>query len=392
MSAATIQPEQGTETDGVRDMLRDSARDFASARLQPNRLRVLRDAGVQTHALWMELAGLGWTGLMVDPDHGGSGLGLQDMAVVLEEMGRVAAPEPLSPCAVFAAKVIAMGDQPELQATLLQGLANGTLLPAVAWQESQRLGEPGQCLTRASRDGDGWRLQGAKCFIRPGAHWDGLVVSANTGDGCALFWVPRESAGLTVMVKALADGSQCADVLMVGVHVKQGHILASSRVAAEALAQAMDFARLAAAAELLGVIRGALEVSVEYLRTREQFGVVIGSFQALRHRAVEILLQRELVSASLEEACRLADEGAKGSVLAGLAARVKARASSAALQATKDAVQFHGAMGYTDECDVGLYLKRALTLAAWLGGASELLAEQSRTLAMGVKYEIGFLP
>jgi alkylation response protein AidB-like acyl-CoA dehydrogenase len=318
---------------------------------------------------------------MVTTDHGGSGLGIHEMAVVLEELGRVAAPEPLTACAVLAAKVVSLSDQPPIQQTLLQGLAAGTLIPAVAWQESHRLQGVDECRTHASRDGAGWLLQGAKCFVRPGSYWDGVILSAATHEGLALFWVPGNSAGLTVTPKALADSSPCADVLLADVRVGPDQLLATPKVAAAALSHALDFARLATAAELLGVIRGALAMSIEYLRTREQFGVVIGSFQALRHRVVELFLQQELVSAALEEACRLADSGATGTELATIAARVKARASAAALQVTKDSVQFHGAMGYTDECDVGLYLKRALTLSSWLGTASELLASQSRSPA-----------
>ncbi|QJW85190.1 hypothetical protein HK414_22415 [Ramlibacter terrae] len=144
----------------------------------------------------------------------------------------------------------------------------------------------------------------------------------------------------------------------------------------KALARGLDFAKLAAAAELLGVIRGVTARALHHLRTREQFGVAIGTFQALRHRAVDLHLQQELVSAALDDACAAADAGAPD--LPMRAARVKARASSAALLAAKEATQMHGAMGYTDECEVGLFLKRALALSAWLGNASELRALHAR--------------
>lgn len=385
--ATASAPATDADAAFVRTMLRDSARDFAASRLPRGRLRALRDETAQPSAFWPEFAELGWLGLMVSTEHGGSGLGLADMAVVLEELGRVAAPEPLTACAVLAARIIALSDQPALQQQLLQGLAEGTLVPAVAWQDSHLLSDQGPLHTRAAQDAQGWTLRGSKFFIRPGAHWHGLIVPASTQEGTLLFWVPRDAAGLTVTTRTLADGSLCADVLMAGVRLGPGQVLASAQRAGHALEQALDYARLGAAAELLGVIRGALEMSLDYLRTREQFGVVIGSFQALRHRAVELYLQQELVSAALDDACRSADAGASGPKLAEQAARVKARASAAALQVTKAAVQFHGAMGYTDECDVGLYLKRALTLSAWLGSATELLASQSRLLGFSVESE-----
>lgn len=385
MSGIAASTHEMTDADaqGVRTMLRDSARDFAATRLPIGRLRTLRENVAHPPDSWAEFAELGWLGLMVDPDHGGSGLGLTDMAVVLEELGRVAAPEPVTPCAVFASRLIASSGVSALQKSLLQGLAEGTLVPAVAWQEASALEGPWQ--TSAERSADGWTLQGSKSFVRPGDHWHGLVVPVSSSDGTLLVWVPRDAAGLSVTTRTLADGSLCADVLMAGVRVNQDHVLACAAQADLALDEALDYARLGAAAELLGVIRGAVQASLDYLRTREQFGVMIGSFQALRHRTVELYLQQELVSAALEDACRRVDQGAHGLELAELAARVKARASAASLQVTKAAVQFHGAMGYTDECDVGLYLKRALTLSAWLGNAPELLARQSRSLEMSVE-------
>ncbi|WP_288251519.1 acyl-CoA dehydrogenase family protein [uncultured Hydrogenophaga sp.] len=371
-------PVQGDSD--VRDMLRESARDFVARRLPRSRLRALREAPQDLAGVWAEFSGLGWTGLMVPAEQGGSGLGLSEMAVVLEALGQAAAPEPLTPCGVLAARAIVMSESTPLRAELLEGLAAGSLMPALAWQSSARLAQAHAEPVQAEASEEGWRLHGRLDFVRPGAGWSGLLVPAQSAEGLNLFWVPSGSAGLGVRTRTLADGSGCAGVLFDSVAVTGAQRLAASKAASTALDQALDFARLAVAAELLGVIRGALAVSLEHLRTREQFGVAIGSFQALRHRAVELYLQQELVAASLEDATRQADAGLPTSDLQALAARVKARASAAALQVSKDAVQFHGAMGYTDECDVGLYLKRALTLSAWLGNASELLAQQSSAL------------
>lgn len=375
-----------SENDYVRAMLRDSARDFAAQSLPRSRLRSLRESPSGAMEMWPRLAELGWTGLLIPAAQGGSGLGVQEMAVVLEELGRVAAPEPLSPAVVLAGTALASCEAGELRNGLLAGLAGGRLVPALAWQESQRL-EQGAPATRATRTPAGWLLQGRKRFVRPGAHWHGALIAAETDEGCTLLWVSQGTPGLDVRGLTLADGSLAADLTLSGVQVPEDRMLASPAAGVAVLARALAFARLGAAAELLGIVRSALQLSLEHLRTRVQFGVPIGSFQALRHRTVDLFLQQELVSASLEEACRLADAGLELDALAAAAARVKARASAAGVQAAKDTIQFHGAMGYTDECDAGLLLKRALVLSGWLGNGSELLAQASRQPFAGAMEE-----
>jgi alkylation response protein AidB-like acyl-CoA dehydrogenase len=371
MSEATMDVA-ADEAQELARMLRDSARDFAQARLGRAQRATPADADTAVSAAWREMTALGWLGLLVATAHGGSGLGMAEMAVVLEELGRVASCEPLAATGVLAVQAIAGSDQAALRARLLEGLVQGEELPALAWQEHARLqADDATSSLRAESSAQGWRLSGGKRFVQPGTGWSGLVLPVQRDDGLALLWLPRATPGLTVQPARLADGSGCADLRCDGVLLAEPQWLASPAVAAQALQQALAWGRLAAAAELLGVVRGALAMLTEQLRTRVQFGVPIGSFQGLRHRAADLFVQQELVSAAVQELCTLVDGGAVPH-LAAQAARVKARASSAALLATKEAVQMHGAMGYTDECDVGLYLKRALVLSAWLGNATEL--------------------
>ncbi len=356
--------------DEVRMMLRESARQFASSRLGMKRLRET-PSGATSRQGWAELTELGWSGMLVSNEYGGSGLGLQEMVEVLEELGKVAATEPLTACGVIAATIIQGSDNAELRGVLASDLATGGLLPAVGTPAPSKGGEQTKGTARSERADGGWRLRIQKHLVRPGIDWDGAIVPAHGGDGVSLFWIPRDHQGIRTEPISLADGSAAALVDFDDL-VDERFRLCSPVAAPESIAQAVDLGRIACAAELLGVIRGSLRLGFEHLKTRRQFGVPIGSFQALRHRAVDLFLQQELVAASLDEGCRRIVGGCSAVERAAIAARLKARASEAALKVAKETIQFHGAMGYTDECDAGLFLKRAVVLAAWLGNASEL--------------------
>ena len=348
------------QADATHDLLRQSAQRFAQQRLHPGRLRELRDAPLShSPSLWQEMALLGWAGLWVDAEHGGSDLGLPEMVIVAEAAGSRLAPEPLVACATMAARVLGRADPGELRSTLLQGLAAGDTLPALAWPQANPV------------TAEAGRLRGTINPLRPGESWSGLLVPVHSSQGLQVCWLPRGTPGLQIGLDRLADGTVCAQVGLADVPLQQAQVLAGAGPAA--LAEAVDAGRIALAAELLGLVRGAMAITLEHLRTRRQFGAAIGSFQALRHRMVDLLLQQELCAAAV--ALAAADfELTPPQQRAAMAARVKARAADAALKVTKEAVQMHGAMGYTDECDIGLYLKRALALAPWLGQGAALRA------------------
>jgi alkylation response protein AidB-like acyl-CoA dehydrogenase len=354
-------------------MLRESARNFAARELSPSRLRSLRaQEPYFSRDAWSAMAGLGWAGLLVSEEHGGSGLGMAEACAVLEELGMALLPEPLVPCAVLAATALRHGDNPALQHRLLSALAAGQLMPALAWQEGPQFTTAASGMrTCAQSQGADWLLQGEKRFIRPGAAADGYLVAANCEGGLGLFWVPAGSPGLRLEQERLTDGGASGRARFDAVVVSDAQRLASPAVGQRALDAAIDAALLATGAELLGLMRGAMASSLDYLRTRQQFGKFIGSFQSLQHRAVDMYLQQELSAALVVEAGQRFDALGAGAAQSRLASRVKARTSEAALLIAKEAVHFHGAMGYTDECDIGLYLKRALSLAGWLGTATE---------------------
>jgi alkylation response protein AidB-like acyl-CoA dehydrogenase len=267
MSEATMDVA-ADEAQELARMLRDSARDFAQARLGRAQRATPADADTAVSAAWREMTALGWLGLLVATAHGGSGLGMAEMAVVLEELGRVASCEPLAATGVLAVQAIAGSDQAALRARLLEGLVQGEELPALAWQEHARLqADDATSSLRAESSAQGWRLSGGKRFVQPGTGWSGLVLPVQRDDGLALLWLPRATPGLTVQPARLADGSGCADLRCDGVLLAEPQWLASPAVAAQALQQALAWGRLAAAAELLGVVRGALAMLTEQLRT-----------------------------------------------------------------------------------------------------------------------------
>lgn len=354
-------------------LLRESAEGFLSREAGPQRLRRLRSEKKDfDRALWRSIAEMGWTGLRIPEQYGGLGLGLGEMAAVAELCGVHLLPEPLVPVAGFAAQLLVLGDNPPLQARLLPLIASGELVMAVAWQGvAMRCTDPAESGATAVRAGDGFGLSGVLRFIRPGADCDGYLVSAAAREGLALCWLPADAVGMRVQSEVAADGSLEGRLVLEEVRVPDGHVLGLGMAAAGVLRRAFDETLVLTGAELLGVARRALDITLEYLRTRVQFGRPIGSFQALQHRAVDLLLQKELASALVDEAVACAAAEQEADVFSAMASRVKSRCGDAAFAITRDAIQLHGAIGFTDECDIGLYLKRAMVLSAWLGNGAQ---------------------
>lgn len=351
------------------EAFRDSARDFLSRNDQIKRVRALRgSAPGYERAVWREMANMGWLAILVPEAHGGLGLGLPEAAVIAEEIGRQLLPEPFIAGAVHAATALCQAPDSALKTSLLGKLVDGALIAGLAWQE--RLGQidADQTDTRAVAGADGFVLNGRKLFVTPASGADGWIVSADCAGTLKLFWVSADKAGLTLSDLQRVDGNRMCELALDDVRVAQSDELASGAAAHAALAAANDAARIVQGAELLGVMRRALVITLEYLNTRQQFGKPIGSFQALKHRAVDGYVQTELAASCLADALAALEQGR--APLGVLASRVKARCAHAALLVTRMAIQLHGAMGYTDECDIGLYLKRALHLSGWLGNAA----------------------
>jgi alkylation response protein AidB-like acyl-CoA dehydrogenase len=320
---------------------------------------------------------------MLPEANGGSALGIADMAAVVEELSRSLLPEPLVASAVFAGNLIAHGDNDALKAKLLAALIAGDLVPAVAFQEGLKANSPVQC--RAAAAGKDFVLNGTKNYVRPGAGADGFVVSAKAGDGLGLFWITAGTAGAELKLERATDGTDIGTLTLKNVKVGADNVVASAKVGAGAFERAYNEALIASSAELLGLMRGALDMTVNYLQTRVQFGKPIGSFQALQHRAVDLYLQQELSAAALNEVAGLFEQGGSSEQMNALASRIKARASDAAMQIARESIQMHGAIGFTDEYDVGFYFKRIVALSAWLGNSAEHRRRYAAASGIGKK-------
>ena len=345
-------------------MLRDAVTAFAARDTSIARVRQLRDTAPGfDQAVWKTIAELGWTGIMIPEEYGGMGLGLGEMAAVLEEFAKTLSPEPLNPSSVLAAGALLHGDNEALKKKLLPGIASGEILPALAWQEAEGGIDPLAIATRA----EGGALNGGKRFVFP-ADADGYLVSARSGNGAEVYWVDNGTAGLSVEYEPRADGTRCGRISLKNVKVIDAQLAASGKTAAAALQRAVDEATIMAGAELLGVMSRALEITLEYMRIRVQFGKAIGSFQALQHRAVDLFIQKELSFSVLRDA--LLQTAADPSGLGLWASRVKSRCSEAGMRIGRESIQIHGGIGFADECDIGLYLKRAMVLSAWLGNGA----------------------
>lgn len=358
-----------TQSNEALPLLRDSARDLLRRADQLARVRRLRDAVPSfERSAWKQLADAGWLSILVPEEYGGLGLGVREVAAIAEETGRHLMPEPFIGAGVQIVAALSRAPACELATRLLAGVLSGEMILGLAWQEVAGHVEPAVLATTAQPKGDIMSLSGQKRFVVPGSGADGWLVAAVDPDGPALYWVPAGLSAIRIDEESRVDGTTMATIDFAGVAIPRSNRLASGETALTLIEHANDIARIAQGAELLGAARRALEITLEYLGTRTQFGKPIGSFQALQHRMVDAYIQTELAAACIQDALGAVDRG--HTTLAAAASRIKARCAHTALLVTRLAIQFHGAIGYTDECDVGLYFKRALALSSWLGDAA----------------------
>ena len=353
-------------------MLAASAGEFLARRAAPKDLRSLRDERVALGfraELWHEMAGMGWAGMLVDEQHGGSGFGHFGSSLLCMEMGRQLSASPFLSTAVMGALAL-RGAKPGPRERWLRRIADGDAIVALAVDEDRRHA-PARTRLAATRDGEGFVLQGEKRFVIDGQAADAFVVAARTagrpGDaqGLSLFLVEAAQPGLAVRPLDMVDSRAAAVVTLDGVRVRPDDALGPIGQAGPLLEEVLDAGRLALAAELAGIADEVLRRTTDYLKQRRQFGQPIGSFQALQHRAAELHCQVELARSVVLRAARLRD---RGDPRAGLHASVaKAKAGEVARRTTEEAVQLHGGIGMTDELDIGLFLKRARVAGALLG-------------------------
>ena len=359
------------------ELIGKTAADFVAQRSPIARFRALRDAKDPkgyTPALWKEMGELGWLGIPFPESVGGAGLGLADLAVVLEALGRTLAPEPFLSSVLLAGRALARGGSEAQKEQWLPGVIAGERVLAFAQQEPRSRYDLHHIETRAEKAGAGWRLTGEKIQVLDAASADAMIVAARTSGGprdaagITLFLVPKGAKGVEIVPQIRIDHRNAGIVRLAGVEVGAADVVGAVDGGAALLDETVDFATAGLCAEMLGGMAQAFALTVDYLKTREQFGVLIGTFQALKHRAANVFIEIELARSCVMAAVRAIDAGDADA--ARLVSLAKARCSDAFVLAANEGVQMFGGVGMTDEYDIGFYMKRARAAELTFGDAA----------------------
>ncbi|QZD94531.1 acyl-CoA dehydrogenase family protein [Qipengyuania gelatinilytica] len=321
------------------------------------------------HGLWKQFAEMGFTGMLVDEDDGGLGMGHVEAGIVLENIGRNLTPSPFLSSSVLAATALKHGSD-DVRGRWLPGLIEGEKVYSVAIDEGAKH-RPETIACKAEKSGNGFRLSGKKDFVVYGASSEMIVVAARTSgddsdsDGITLFAVPQDASGMSHDSVRLVDSSMASHVTFDGVELDGDAVIGEVDGGRDVLNAMLMAGRVGAAAEGVGVASGAMDMTVDYLKQRKQFGKLIGEFQALQHRAAHLYSEVEIARAVTIKAAQLLDGGSEKADL--MASVAKAKVAKAAGLAVKEGVQMHGGIGMTDEYDIGLYMKRDRALQEFLG-------------------------
>lgn len=359
------------------ELLAKTATDFVRQHSPISRMRALRDAGDTvgfSKDLWKQMAELGWVGILIPEEYGGAGMGLADLAVVLEALGRTLAPEPFLSTVLLAGQLLTQAGSVPQKQTWLPGIAAGEKIVSVAYQEARSRYDLHRVTTKAARQGESWVLSGEKIQVLDGGTADAFLVSARTTggandtNGITLFLMARDTPGVTIARQHRVDHRVAAIVSFDNVKVGQDNVVGSVDGGYQSLTHTVDRATVGLCAEMVGGMSQIFDTTLEYLKTRVQFGAIIGTFQALQHRAARLFMEIELARSSAMAAARAADEGTAD--FAHLVSLAKARCSDAYVLAANEGVQMHGGIGMTDEHDAGFYLKRARAAEMTFGDAA----------------------
>ncbi|HMA73260.1 MAG TPA: acyl-CoA dehydrogenase family protein [Xanthobacteraceae bacterium] len=347
------------------------------------RQRFMKEPEGWSRALWRSYAELGLLGLPFEEKHGGVSGGPVETMIVMEAFGRALALEPFFATVVLGGGLLRLGANETMRAVLIPKIAAGDLLLAFAHAERQSRYDLADVATTARRDGAGYVLDGTKSLVIHGDCADKLIVSARLAGarrdrgGIALFVVDADATGVSHRGYATVDGLRAAEITLSDVRVEAGRVLGEPGKAFPLLAQVVDAAIAALAAEAVGAMAAMHEITVEYLKTRKQFGVPIGNFQVLQHRAADMLIALEQARSMALFAIMMAEEPDPTERRKAMAA-TKVQIGRSARLVGQQAIQLHGGIGMTMEYKVGHYFKRVTAIDMLLGDADHQLAELAR--------------
>ena len=360
------------------NMLKDTAKDFCANNAPIGQLRKLRDedsADGFDRATWAQMVELGWAGIPFPEEHGGLAFGYKGLGVVTEETGRTLAASPLYATVWLGGTILNLGGSDAQKSALLPKVTAGELLLALALEESHRH-NPNGVAARAEKTNAGYRISGSKKFVLDGHVADKLVVAARSSgtagerEGISLFLVDRDAPGVAVARTKMVDSRNAANIDLDGVQVGSDALIGEEGGGANVLDPALDIARIGICAEMLGSTQECFERTVQYLKEREQFGVPIGSFQALKHRAANMFCEIELSKSCVLEALTALDEARDPAEVAKLASLAKAKVGETFHTVSREGIQMHGGIGMTDEFDIGFFIKRAAVTEQTFGDVS----------------------
>jgi alkylation response protein AidB-like acyl-CoA dehydrogenase len=366
-------------------MLRDSARGLINDKAPISHLRQLRDSNDPigfSRDIWKTFAEMGFSGLLVPEQFGGSGLGCVEAGVVMEEIGRTLMPSPFLSTAVLACSALARSGSAAQKSEYLPKISDGSLVAALAIDEGAKH-RPVQTRMQAVRSGNGFRLSGSKAFVVDGHAANLLIVAARTGgaagerDGLTLFLVDPTSRGVETERTVMVDSHNAARIDFDNVEVNADSVLGEVDQGFHLLQGVLNIGRGAVASEMVGLSEEVFGRTVNYLKERKQFGKLIGEFQALQHRAAQLYIEIEITRAAVLKALQALDGDFEK---AGSAVAVaKARAGSTATLAVQEGVQMHGGMGMTDQFDIGFFMKRARVCQELFGDSNFHADQLART-------------
>ena len=359
-------------------LLKDSAREFLTSTAPVEAFRQLRDSKDATgysKDLWQQMIELGWTGISIPEEFDGLDFGFQGLGLIFEQAGTVLAASPMFSTLVLGVSTIELLGSEAQKKALLPTIVAGELTLALALEESHKHA-PTTIATTAKQDSDNFVINGSKTFVLDGHTADKLLVVARTSgetndeQGLSVFLVDSKAAGVTINRTIMLDSRNAATVQLDNVSVSQDDLIGTAGQAFPTFHQVLARGRILLAAEMLGGCQEMLNRTVQYLKEREQFGVKIGTFQALKHRVAEIFIEIELAKSVVLEGLTAIDN--KSDNLEKIACTAKSRLNDTYQLATNEAVQMHGGIGVTDELDIGLFLKRARVAIHTLGDSSFL--------------------
>ena len=342
--------------------LKDTAKKFAQEKTPTTHFRQIRDTENPEcfdRNVWQEMVAQGWSGILIPEKYGGSNFGLAGIGVVLEELGRTLTPSPLFATSVVCATLLNKSGNESQKKEYLTKIASGEITMAFALEEGPRH-QPSSIKLEAQKDKDTFVLNGKKNFVIDGGFANYIIVAAKTSDNAdesSLFILDKKTEGLNIIPTVMVDHKNSANIEFNNVVATAENLLGNENAAKEIIDETLDIARAALSAEMLGGALEAFDITLNYLKEREQFGKKIGSFQALQHRAALMFTELELCKSCVIEALTAFDEGSND--LQRIASLAKSKMGETFFNVSNEGVQMHGGVGVTDEYDIGLYMKRA---------------------------------